>query len=500
MRGFVRLICVPLLLIGVAGPGSRAAAAEEVGAPTPAELSALIEQRLAELEALGGEAAQTEAGLVFGQRYETIPTLDGWLVWVGWNASFSESYLPESESYAWIVYFAANGIYVGLASAESVYSSVDVNAGFDYFYGALAPPSGSTVTASYLDSLLGVTLSKNAFDWSPPALSPFGGLKAALTVGQTFFRVGSSTNLERGIQYSAGAVVAFELVPLPFPFGVSLETSASFIGFYPIVAWAPPADPDDNPNRRIAAGLQAVAATPGTTFLALHARELAGRLIPIMQGLPAHDRVADFVERVPGNAVEALIDDVGEWLDTGNTSELPEHLEPPYQPREAYSLLRPAYAATQVGFEMGYRHGYDASGRDDTVYADCIVRVACKLGEVCKLVVPASELVALVPGSSASDFEDLTVWFDEPVDAYLVSESTTMGVPLEGGKAVHAFFASADAPLFLGVAVEPEPATGDKRLELCRRAVSFAPEPAAGFGAGAVLAALAVLAHRRTRL
>ena len=83
MRGLVRLICVPLLLLGVAGPGSRAAAAEEVGAPMPAELSALIEQRLAELEALGGEAAQTEAGLVFGQRYETIPTLDGWLVWVG---------------------------------------------------------------------------------------------------------------------------------------------------------------------------------------------------------------------------------------------------------------------------------------------------------------------------------------------------------------------------------------------------------------------------------
>ena len=471
--------------------------------PTPAEPSALIEQRLAEFAAPGGESARTEAGLVFGQRYETIPTLDGWLVWVGWNASFSESYLPESESYAWIVYFAADGIYVGLASAESVYSSVDVNAGFNYFYGALAPPSGSTVTASYLDSLLGVTLSKNAFDWSPPALSPFGGLSAALTVGQTFFRVGSSTNLQRGIQYSAGAVVAFQLVPIPFPFGVSLDTSSSFIGFYPIVAWSPPVDPDDNPNRRIAAGLQAVTATPGNTFLALHARELAGRLIPVMQGLPAHARVADFVEGVPGNAVESLIDDVGEWLGTGNTSELPENLEPPYQPREAYALMRPVQAATQVGFEMGYRHGYDASGRDDTVYADCIVRVACKLGEACQLVVPASELVALVPGSSAADFEGLDVWFDEPVDSYLVSEATTTGVPLEAGKAVHTIVASTDASLFLGVAVDPDPATGGKRLELCRRAVSFAPEPAAGFAAGAMLAALAglaALARRRTRV
>ena len=146
---------------------------------------------------------------------------------------------------------------------------------------------------------------------------------------------------------------------------------------------------------------------------------------------------------------------------------------------------------------MGYRHGYDASGRDDTVYADCIVRVACRLGQLCQLVVPASELVALVPGSSAGDFEGLTVWFDEPTDAYLVSESTEAGVPIEGGRAVHAFYASADAPLFLGVRVASHPTTGDKRLELCRRAVSFAPEPGAGLASAVVLAALGALARRR---
>ncbi|MCD6217506.1 hypothetical protein J7L05_06560, partial [bacterium] len=67
--------------------------------------------------------------IVPGVMYPDIGTFDGWSFWVGYDAAFSESYMPEGESYAWVVHFAPEGMYVSLQGGECLYSGVDVNAG-----------------------------------------------------------------------------------------------------------------------------------------------------------------------------------------------------------------------------------------------------------------------------------------------------------------------------------------------------------------------------------
>ena len=75
-----------------------------------------------------------------GVQSSAVGTIGGWSVWVGWNASFSDSYLPESETYNWFVFFAPEGIYAGLTSAASTVSSVDVFAAIGGFIGMYASP------------------------------------------------------------------------------------------------------------------------------------------------------------------------------------------------------------------------------------------------------------------------------------------------------------------------------------------------------------------------
>ena len=74
-----------------------------------------------------------KAELQYGQAYPDIGTFSNiwgnWTFWIGWDANFSETYDPEGESYAWVVYFAPEAVYLALQSSKSVYSGVNVNAG-----------------------------------------------------------------------------------------------------------------------------------------------------------------------------------------------------------------------------------------------------------------------------------------------------------------------------------------------------------------------------------
>ena len=54
---------------------------------------------------------------VESQEIGTFETPTGnWITWIGWDATFSETYTPENETYNWMVFFAPEGIYVALAS------------------------------------------------------------------------------------------------------------------------------------------------------------------------------------------------------------------------------------------------------------------------------------------------------------------------------------------------------------------------------------------------
>jgi hypothetical protein len=419
----------------------------------------------------------TQGALNFGQPYSEIGTFGGWTFFVGWDGSFSETYLPESETYAWVVYFAPEGIFVALQYAESVYSAVDVFAGVDYFYGTLFSPDGSKLKRSYIDSLLGVNISLNSFNFAPPVGSPFFTLSAALKAGQTCFRQGPVTNLKRGIQYTAGMSVANALVPMPIPISVSLDTYSEVnAGFYPIVEWDLPG-PGQNPVDRIITGLENIASSSGNTFNQIMGRQMAQAYLAFMRTLPSSPYFKEFLEsQTHTTAIDTTLRETEEWLRSGDTAKLPETIDPPAEPEEMRRLMLPIYAGTQAAFELGYKHGCDHNSNCTTFYADCLKTVNCTPGQTCRIEVTAQEIAGLVPGSKAADFEGAWVGFDRPFDQYLTKQGEVEWLQIESGKAIYQFVLSSDNPLLLGAQVESSAATGNRTIELCRREVAY-PEP-----------------------
>jgi len=415
------------------------------------------------------------AALNFGQPCEEIGTFDGWTFWVGWDGSFSDTYVPESETYAWVVYFAPEGIFVALQEAASVYSAVDVFAGIDLFYGALVSPDGNKLKKSYLNSLLGVGISLNSFSFSAPGMTPWSGFSAALKSGQTFFRVGSSKIPERGIQYTSGFSISYELVPIPLPISVSLDYESSVTaGFYPIVEWNIDPASTDNPVDLILAALETLAGSGGGGFAGTSGQHLANLLLPFMRTLPSSAYFKDFLDsQTHDTPIDDVIQEVREWLQSGNTQNLPEKIRPPLDPQEMHTLMRPLYGATGMAFELGYYHGCANNPGCTTLYADCVDTVTCTPGDVCALEVTAEEIAGLVPGSSAADFEGIPVIFDKPFDQYLLGEGTVVTQTLLEGRAVYEILSSTDNPLMIGVRVNATAVTGNRALELCRRLVTF---------------------------
>ncbi len=413
--------------------------------------------------------------LSFGTPVNEIETFDGWTMWMGWDGSFSETYDPMSETYAWVVYFSPQGLFVALQKAKSNYSSVDMYAGFDYFYGTLKSPHGRVVRKSYLNSLMGVTLSIDAFDTSMLPVGPLSQVSIAVSSSQTLFRIGSLRTLQRGVQYGAGISTSFALLPFSLPFGVSLDFESEVTsGFYPIVLWDMEPDPSRNPVDQVMDQLQTMADGTDESFPGFYEKEIADMMIPFMQTLPASSEMREFMDSTSGTSeIDSMINEVEQWLRSGDTGKLPGAIDPPMAPSRQYETMRPVKAITDACFELGYEHGYRSTDRDDTVYADCIVTVNCEPGDNCTLTVTDDEIAALVPGSQPEDFDWADIGFDIPPENFLMGEDDVYWTYIDEGVATYTFAGNLDSPFILGVQVWPGSATNDKTIELCRRKVEF---------------------------
>lgn len=412
--------------------------------------------------------------LKFGTSYDDIGTFDGWTFWVGYDASFSENYNPKSESYAWVVHFAPEGMYVSLQKGKAVYSAVDVNAGFDFFYGILYSPDGDRVTRSYFSDLSGISFSISDFSLPAAPVGALSQLSVGISSGTAFFRSGSSKKLQRAIQYSTGFSTSFNLMPVSFPFGVSLGYESEVTaGFYPIAEWDI-WDTEEKPVEAIISGLKEIASSNGETFIDINLMQFSDPVYHFMKEFPLSPKVNAFIEsKTPNSEIDNLIGEVEEWLQTGDTKNLPEKLKPNIPPKEIYTIMKPIQSATTAAFEAGYKHGYDARNRSDAIYADCVKKVKCRTGKPCSLVVTSKEIAEVVPSSKPTDFEGIRVIFDNVPESYLMSQTTETTVYLKNGKAVYKFILNMDTPIFLGVRISPCKATANKRVELCRRKIVF---------------------------
>lgn len=418
-------------------------------------------------------AERISAALQYGTAEEQIGTFGGWTFWMGWDGTFSETYVPSAETYCWLVFFAPEGVFVALQKAESVYSAVDMNAGFDYFYGVLQSPDGDVITRQYLNSLLGVSLSVNIFDTSMAGVGPLSQVSMAFTSGQTLFRQGNVDTLERGVQYSAGLLASFNLVPFSLPFGVKLDsTSEMTTGFYPIILWDIPASDGDNPVDLIVDELQDLSAQTGSDFPDYYETEIADMMIPFMQGLPSDASFDDFLAG-RSSTIDDLIRDTETWLSTNDTENLPAALYPRISPAKQFENMKPVKAITDACFELGYEHGYRSKDRDDTIYADCINTIQCTPRQPCTVSVTGDEIAGLVEGSQPADFEGIWIGFDTVADAFIMAEEEITWATIENNTAEYTFTTNTDAPFFMGVQVWPDPVTDDKTIELCRRKIVF---------------------------
>lgn len=420
------------------------------------------------------QMVENAAGLAYGSPAASIGTFDGWTFWIGWDGSFSENYDPLSETYAWVVYFAPEGVFLALQWAESNYSNVDTYAAFDYFYGVMHSPFGATLPKSFVNNLNGITISIDAFNSGFAPLGALSQLSMAISSAQTVFRIGSLKTLQRAVQYSAGMTASFSLIPFSLPFGVSLDYASGVeAGFYPIMLWDLDAQSGQNPIEQIRDELERRSAAAGTGFPGCYEAVIASMLVPFLDTLPAAAQVSEFMSGAGSSAIDSRLEAIEQWLRTGDTAKLPGGIDLPDDPAAQYAAMRPVKAIVDACFELGYEHGYRATDRDDTVYADCVERVECTPGDNCTIEVTAEEIAALVPGSSPADFEDVWVAFDLSAEEYLVSEDIVYWDCVQDGTASYTFVNDTDYPLFLGVFVEASAATGDRTLELCRRHVVF---------------------------
>jgi hypothetical protein len=424
------------------------------------------------LVAEGGDDPATRE-LVWAKAYDDIGTFDGWSFWVGFEASFSETYAPESESYAWIVHFAPEGVYLSLQKGKAVYSAVDVNASFNYFYGLVQSPDKDRITKDFFNSTNNVTFSVNSFSTNAAGVGPLSNLSASISSSISFFRIGTSSTFVRAVQFGAGPSVAYALVNIPLPFSVSLATESSVeAGFYPICRWG--AGKTHDPVADMLQGLQSLASNPGGSFIDVNLTYMSKTIQNCLQRFPLSGKVKEFIASRGGDSeIDRLIDQVTRWKESGDTKTLPDKLRPNIPPAQLYPLMKSLHSAVNAGFEAGYKRGQDGKGRTDTVYADCLQEMKAQTGRTITVEVTAVEISALVPGLDPAKLEGLPVIFDNPPDAYLSSKATESRVPIKKGKAVFQFIVSTPTPILMGARVERSAKTKNKNLELCRRLIEF---------------------------
>ena len=505
MKKAVAVLTVTLTITTLAGHALANALPDSLPLPSRAESQRMFDSITRLVREL--QAAPPEAGILssppYGQQAASIGTYDGWSFWIGWVGSFSDTYLPESESYAWVVYFAPEGIYVALQSAKSNYSAVNVYASIGTFLGMLVSPDGVQLTKSYVNDLLGVTFSVNK-GFKAAAYGPLSGLGVGMERSLGFFRLPGSAALKRALQYGDGYSVSYDLISIPLPGSVSLDyESAVDAGFYPIYLWDNPPQPGEGPIGAIVRGLKKVLAAGGAGYPQQVVGLMAKILLPVLEPLRTSGPVTidpavppgpaqffghflqDNSPTLPASAPEGSPDDlllhVQEWLQTGDTSGLPAAVSGGFPGSDdvigdPWDIFRPIHAGTGLAFELGYKRGCDSNPSCPTKYANCIKNIRCMPGKSCPVTVTAAEIAGQVAGSSPAQFEGATVWFDNPSEKFLATQDSETSAVVRNGKATIAVRQAYGTPLSIGARVPGSAATGWKNIELCRRVISFGPE------------------------
>lgn len=438
-----------------------------------------------------------KAELNYGTAYDDIGTFQSprgnWCFWIGWDATFSETYTPTNETYACVVYFAPEAIYVALQSQKGLYSAVNVTAGLDYFYGGLNFATTTRVSSTLLHGgLSSVTISINAFSASGgvPGTGPFAQLSFAISSGITFFKEKNTGTLQRGIQQSYGLSLALDLISLPLPLSVSLGIDpelgdppelGQFIGFYPILIWDLPENTTQNPIDLMASKLESDTSGPPPSQPPPQpnsTKKTEQLLLEVMRIIQASQSFREFVQSESQNSqIDGLIDGAQDWLDSGDTSHLnlPQTLYPPDP--DTLREMRPILSATQMAFELAYTRPV----QDHTIYADCVTTVHCAPGQVCRVAVTAEEVVELInmnPPVNPVELNGVRVEFDTSQESY-ITHDTFERVQMQNGNAIYEFLQNTDTPVLLGVSINRHdlPASirnlKDMNLELCRRYVVF---------------------------
>ncbi len=433
-------------------------------------------------------AVTANAAPKYGEASSEIGTFQtptgNWITWIGWDATFSETYAPENETYNWMVFFTPEGVYVALASGKGLYSAVNVYAGFDYYYGSLNITKNTLTADAFSNDLNSIAISRNTFDGSvSPGGGPFASLSFSANSAITFFKEKSTDHLQRGVQISTGIALALDLIALPLPITVSIGIPVEagdppelgkFHGFYPVLLWDTPIGSGSNPMDSVAAKLQndnSVYPMPSYSNIT---KDMLLKAVKLIQ---SSQEFNEFLESTAHNStIDGIINNAQDWLDSGNPSHLnlPSSLLPssPSLTNNSHTLM----AATQMAFETAYSR----APQDHTHYADCIMPLTCKPGNDCTITVTAEEILSQIPGStpplSPTILEGLWVGFDTSPESYLVGNKTKW-VQVREGKAEYSFYYNAETSNVLGVVVEKNDLPGaisalqDKNIELCRRQI-----------------------------
>lgn len=436
----------------------------------------------------------------------SIGTFDGMHFNLGYTYSFSESYLPEAENRSWFLYFAPEGVYVGLQSSLASYSAVDVFAARSLFVGAGLIDTGlhpqKRLPWRTWSQLMAV-----GFSWGGDI--GLGGLKMGTSHGISFFGTESDyTDIQPFVQYSVGNQVSFDLMGALAPGlsvwpdvigdfmpSVSIDTRSNIpnkprdqwgeseVGddtyFWPVIDWC--GAPDDSaqaPIDRLINRLQLTARDTGTDFYAAYGREFAAQLLPLFQRIKAAAPDLGLNDA----RMQQARQDVGGWRQRGQAGagNAPSQemigrlltLADAMLPALATVDATVPASATQIGFEMAYKRGYDRIERTDTEHAACVTPLNCQVGQACNVTVNTAELAALRPSSQADDFLNQPVVVQQPADEYLSTGQTDTLLRFDAtGRALYSFTPRTVQRIVLGLTAGPSPITGNKTLKLCTRVV-----------------------------
>ncbi|MCP4116738.1 MAG: hypothetical protein GY737_15265 [Desulfobacteraceae bacterium] len=421
-----------------------------------------------------------------GPKVSSIGTFNGTTFWLGYNFSFSENYNPESETYNWMFYLAPEGVYVGLTSARSLYTGVDVNAAGTVFYGSwaipdskLSPAGGgndlSTVTWDNMTSISGITITEDPLSATIPSIGPLINFGLGVSMGPTFFRIGDSKTLQKAIQLNSTLSVSLALVPMP-PFlpGVALDMTGpkdtnltkKDTGFYPVILWGSPVTLSDVNTHGVLGTItrklqEEAAGTPAGTISGEMAQSLLDFFTRLNNAASVNGQLlANFLDKYAAEgassgstAVDAMISQAETWLGTSNQAQAARELNTLMESlpidlaelKEDTEIVRPA---VELGFQIAYKNGYDwavenNTREDDILYSEKVITDYCATGTKTSVSVTSREIhetLGLTYSENSDIFEGETVVFNNSVETIFSSKDnmdTTVDAVISNHQAEH---------------------------------------------------------------